>query len=123
METAVTIRLPLIPTPALPRLLALLVLAGAAAVPSARAGGVQWSVGIQLPAPPVVVYPAPAPVPRVYAPAPVYVQPQPQVIYVQPERPWPRHRHGPRHWRDDDDWRGDGDGDRRGWQPGWRHGD
>ncbi len=85
---------------------ALLFLAAAVLAPSAQAGGVQWSVGIQLPAPPVVVYPAP-----------VYVQQQPQVIYVRPEHREYRdsHRHGPRHWRDDD-WR-DGD-DRRGWRHG-----
>jgi hypothetical protein len=82
---------------------------------AAQAGGVQWSIGIQLPPPPVVYYPAPPQ--RVHAPEPVYVQQAPRVVYVQPDRPWPRHRHHHRHWQDDnrrDHWR-DGHG-------GWRDG-
>ncbi|MEY2873927.1 MAG: hypothetical protein RLZZ373_1298 [Pseudomonadota bacterium] len=100
-------------------LLPVLLAAGAFGAAPVQAGGVQWSIGIQLPAP-IVVYPAPQ---RVYAPAPVYVRAAPEVVYVEAQRPWPsRHHH--RHWRDDDRWdRGDGDRDR--WQDdrgGWRHG-
>ena len=115
----------------LPRrvLLPMLLAAGALSAGAAQAGGVQWSIGIQLPPPPVVYYPAPPQ--RVYAPAPVYVQPAPRVIYVEPQRPWPRHSHRhQRHWRDDDyrdDYRdghrGRGGDDR--WQDrggDWRHG-
>ncbi|WP_310463678.1 hypothetical protein [Sphaerotilus sp.] len=86
---------------------------------AAQAGGVQWSIGIQLPAPPVVFYPASPQ--RVYAPEPVYVQQAPRVVYVeQQQRPWPRHhRH---HWQDDDRW---DDGSRGQWRDNrgdWRHG-
>jgi hypothetical protein len=53
----------------------------------ARAGGVQWSVGIQLP--PVVVAvgrgPSYGPPPVVYAPPPVVYAPPP-VVYVPPPR-------------------------------------
>ena len=68
---------------ALPLALAALALSAA----PAQAGGVQWSIGIQLPPPPVVVYQTPPPQ-RIYAPAPVYARqppawgPPPQVIYV-----------------------------------------
>lgn len=87
----------------------MLLTAGALGAGTAHAGGVQWSIGIQLPAPPVVVYPAPPQ--RVYAPAPVYVRPAPQVIYVEPPRAWPRHHHHhQRHWHDQDRWeRGGGE--------------
>ena len=101
----------------------LLAAAGLCAGAAAQAGGVQWSIGIQLPPPPIVYYPAPPQ--RVYAPEPVYVQQAPRVVYVEPERPWPRHHHH-RHWQDDnrwdeggrDHWR-DGRGEGRG---GWRDG-
>jgi hypothetical protein len=98
-------------------LLPMLLAVGALCAGAAQAGGVQWSVGIQLPAPPVVYYPAPPQ--RVYAPAPVYVRQEPQVIYVEPERPWPRHH---RHWRDEDRWEGGGDNRWNGGRSDWRHG-
>jgi hypothetical protein len=95
---------------ALPALVALGCSLGAA---SAQAGGVQWSVGIYLPPPPMVVYEtAPQVVyeaqPRViYAPQPRPVYATPRVVYAQPEfierREWypPRydrgHGHGHRH--------------------------
>jgi hypothetical protein len=100
-------------------LLPMLLAAGALCAGAAQAGGVQWSVGIQLPAPPVVYYPAPPQ--RVYAPAPVYVRQEPQVIYVEPQRPWPRHHHH-RHWRDEDRWEGGGDNRWDGGRSDWRHG-
>ena len=85
-------------------LLPMLLAAGALCAGGAQAGGVQWSIGIQLPPPPVVYYPAP------------------RVIYVEPQRPWPRHHHHRHHWRDDDRW--DRGGNDR-WNDGggdWRHG-
>ena len=63
------------------RALPLLMALGAAAVTwPAQAGGVQWSVGIQVPMPGVIVYPAPPQV--VHVPVPVQVQPR--RVYVQP---------------------------------------
>lgn len=107
-------------------LLAAAALAATVFAGAANAGGVQWSIGINLPVAPAYVY---GPPPVVYAPAPVYVQPapvaygpppvyvvrQPQVVYApQPVmgREWcppagrvvyerPRHRH-----HDRDEWRG-----------------
>jgi len=99
-------------------LIPMLLAAGALCAGGAQAGGVQWSIGIQLPPPPVVYYPAPPQ--RVYAPAPVYVQPAPRVIYVEPQRPWPRHHH--RHWRDDDRWDRGGNDRWSDGGGGWRHG-
>jgi len=109
---------------------AVLALGTALGAQAAHAGGVQWSIGINLPAPGVVIYPVAQVV--AYGPAPVYVQPQPvymqpqpvyqppqQVVYVQPE--WHRHHHWHEEhergrWDDrgDDRW-GDGrDGGRHG---------
>ncbi|MEO8297456.1 MAG: hypothetical protein ABI574_06560 [Burkholderiales bacterium] len=77
-------------------LLAVAALAATVFAGAAHAGGVQWSIGINLPAvygPPPVMY-APAPVyvqppPVVYGPPPVYVVRQPQVVYApQPVRGW-----------------------------------
>lgn len=86
----------------------LLTLGAAVSALPAQAGGVQWSVGIHLPMPGVVVYPAPPQV--AYAPVPVYAQPrrvymrEPEVVYVQPREH--RHWHHRRHeWRED--YRGD----------------
>ena len=73
-----------------------LALAGTLAAGAARAGNVQWSIGIQAPLAPGVAigtvfsggpgyYPQPVyvePAPLVYAPAPVYVAPPP--IYLRP---------------------------------------
>lgn len=90
----------------------LAILGAALSTLPAQAGGVQWSVGINLPIPGVVVYPAPPQV--AYAQPPVYVQqarpvyaPAPQVVYVEPPRHHRHHRHH-RHWREDEyrqDWR------------------
>jgi len=103
----------------------LLTLGAAVSALPAQAGGVQWSVGINLPMPGVVVYPAPPHV--AYAPAPVYVQPprrvymqEPQVVYVQPREH--RHWHHRRHeWRENyrEDYR---DGNRGDDRQDWRHG-
>lgn len=90
----------------------------------AQAGGVQWSIGIQLPPPPVVVYQTPPPQ-RIYAPAPVYARqppawgPPPQVIYVEPRG---HHRHHHRHWRDDDRWERREEWREHGQRGGWRDG-
>jgi hypothetical protein len=99
--------------------LPVLLAAGAFTAMPAQAGGVQWSIGIQLPAP-IVVYPAPQ---RVYAPAPVYVRSAPEVVYVESPRPHHhRHHRHHRHWRDDDRWERGG-GDRwRDERREWRHG-
>ena len=86
--------------------LPMLLAAGALGAAPAQAGGVQWSIGIQLPPPPVVFYPAPPQ--RVYGPAPVYGRPAPEVVYVEPPRHW-HHRHRHHHWRDDDRWERGGD--------------
>ena len=86
---------------------------------AARAGGVQWSVDINLPVPGLVITGAPyyrepvrvyAPVPAyapapvyyepepVYAPAPVYYQPEP--VYVQPPPVYyPRYPQWRHHYR------------------------
>lgn len=91
----------------------LLALGAAVSVLPAQAGGVQWSVGVNLPMPGVVVYQAPPQV--VYAPAPVYAQPQrvyvqpqrgyaspPEVVYLRaPQEPRWQHRHHHRDWRDE----------------------
>lgn len=106
----------MIKSPSLRRIVPLvLALAGAAAAGSAQAGGVHWSIGINLPAPPVVYGPPPAvvyapPPAVVYEPRPVryYAPPPPAYSYGYYGRPvreeWcpPRHRH----WRDDDRWEG-----------------
>lgn len=125
---------------------ATLALVAAGATTAAHAGGVHWSIGINLPPavgvvgggpvygyPPAPVYYAPPPVvvapPVVYQPAPVYhYRPAPRVVYGPPvvyER-WdgpPGHRHWDRRdrrdWRDGRDWRDDrGHGDPH---RGWRH--
>lgn len=71
-----------------------LALAGALGAGAVHAGGVHWSIGVHLPAPPVVVYQEPAPR-GVYAPQPVYGAP---VRYGREEhREWHPHR-GHRHW-------------------------
>lgn len=92
-----------------------------AAAGAARAGDVQWSIGINFPAvgavvssappvvyaPPQVVY-APAPVvyapPRVvYVPPPVVVRPVPVVYapaYPYSKKKWRHGKHG--RWHDDD---------------------
>lgn len=102
--------------------LALITSAAALVAVPAHAGNVSWSVGINLPAPPVFVA-APVPVyapgpgyyqrEPVYAPVPVYYQRQP--VYVRPVPvAYPRYyRHQPAwqyHHRDHD--RRDG----RGWR-------
>jgi len=97
-----------------------LVAAGATLAAGAAQAGVHWSVGINLPVPPLPVIVAPAPVYSasvpVYAPAPVYYEPAPVVyrrpypVYVRPVPVvYPRyyggwHEHGPwnrehRAWR------------------------
>jgi len=109
----------------------LLGLVAVAAVGTAQASGVNWSIGIQSPgvavgvsnSRPVAVYPQPVYAQPVYG-APVYVQPQPvyqvqpvvtygrPVVVYQPAPVWvpPGHRHDHRRgWRDRDD-------DRRHWR-------
>lgn len=90
---------------AVPLCLALIGAAG-----SAHAGGVHWSIGINLPAPPVVYGPPPAvvyaPPPAViYEPRPVrYYAPPPAYYYGRPVRgEWcpPGRR-----WHDHDRWEG-----------------
>jgi hypothetical protein len=105
--------------------LPMLLTAGAFGAAPAQAGGVQWSIGIQLPAPPIVVYPYPAPPQRVYGPAPVYGRPAPEVVYVEAPRQWRHPPHHHRHWRDDDRWERGGDDrwhDDRGDRGDRRHG-
>lgn len=83
-----------------------LALAGAASAGAAHAGGVNWSVGIYLPPPPMVVYRnAPAvvyaPAPEVvYAPRPVYGAP-PVGYWREERREWcpPRYHGHHRHER------------------------
>lgn len=81
---------------------------------AAHAGGVQWSIGINLPGvvyAPAPVYMEPAPVvymppPRRYyaPPPPVYVVPAPRVVYGPPQGWYPReqrwHGRGHDHWRE-----------------------
>lgn len=117
-------------SPSLRRLVPwVLAFAGAAAAGSAQAGGVHWSIGINLPAPPVVYAPPPAvvyapppvvyeprpvryysPPPVVYEPRPVrYYSPPPAVYYRPVREEWcPPRGHG---HRDHDRWEG-----RRGWR-------
>ncbi len=72
-----------------------LALVGATGAGAAHAGGVNWSVGIYLPPPPMVVYrDAPA---VVYAPRPVYGAP-PAGYWREERREWYPPRH---HWRHD----------------------
>ena len=93
--------------------LLMLALAGSLFASVAHAGGVHWSVNINVPGP---VYAEPVyyePPPVYYAPPPpVYYAPRPVVVYGPPAivgGSWERHhRH---HWRED---RGGRD-DRRGW--------
>jgi hypothetical protein len=100
-------------SPSLRRIVPLVfALAGAAAAGSAQAGGVHWSIGINLPGPPVVYAPPPA---VVYAPPPaVYYEPRPVRYYNPPPaayyygRPvrgseWCPPQRG---WRGDERWEG-----------------
>lgn len=94
-----------------------LALAGAAATGSAHAGGVNWSVGIYLPPPPMVVYREPPAV--VYAPRPVYGAP-PVGYWREEHREWcpPReYRHGHHHHHD----RWEGEREAR-WERGYHGG-
>lgn len=93
----------------------LLAFAGVAAAGSAEAGGVHWSIGINLPGPPVVYGPPPA---VVYAPPPAVIyEPRPVRYYTPPPPPpayYYRGRPGDgewcppqqRQWRGDDRWEG-----------------
>jgi hypothetical protein len=109
-------------------------LAAALIAPPAVAGGVHWSVNVQLPPVGVVVgRPVHVPAPVVYAPAPVYAPrhvvyaPPPAVVYAPPPRVVHApvvvghgyaHPHGHRrgHWKDRDR---DGIPDRWDRHPGW----
>lgn len=101
---------------ALPLALALI---GAAGATSAQAGGVSWSIGINVPAPPMVVY-QPQPVMVYQQPPVVMYQPAPVVTYVprpvvrvapigywQPSRRDGWYDNGHRHHHHHDRWEGE----------------